>query len=211
MADSPLDQLVESFRKFPGIGPRQARRFVYYLLRANHGTVDTLVKQIKDLKASIAQCPDCFRFYPLTFNAKAGDPCPICRDTSRSSSELMIVEKDLDLENIERTDTYRGYYFVLGGLIPILEKEPERRVRLRELEAVVARRRAGGLKEVILALSANPEGDYTSQYLRRFLSPDVASLLPEFKISTLGRGLSTGTELEYSDADTLKNALRHRD
>ena len=115
----------------------------------------------------------------------------------------------MDLENVERTDTYNGYYFVLGGLIPILDKEPEQRIRGKKLLETIEEHRAKGLQEIILALSANPEGDYTAQFVKKLIFPICANF--EIKVSTLGRGLSTGTELEYSDADTLKNALKHRE
>src|SRR3989344_4230383 len=213
--ESLFEELVENFRRFPGVGPRQARRFVYHLLRTNHRTIDTLAEQIKKLKQAVAQCPDCFRFFYTTYNLKpspadeVGKTCPLCADNSRDASLLMVVEKDMDLENVERTGAYRGRYFVLGGLVPALEKNPERLVRLGELTAAVAARQKDGLKEIILALAANPEGDYTAQYLRQILNPNIETR--NIKISMLGRGLSTGTELEYSDADTLKNALKHRE
>ena len=209
MPESLIDQLVESFRKFPGIGPRQARRFVYYLLRANHNTVENLANQMRELKKHVAQCPSCLRFHPRSSSTKQNDLCKICLDTNRDHNLLLIVEKDMDLENVERTDTYNGYYFVLGGLIPILDKEPEQRIRGKNLLATIEEHRAKGLQEIILALSANPEGDYTAQFVKKLISPICANF--KIKVSTLGRGLSTGTELEYSDADTLKNALKHRD
>ena len=207
MPDSLIDQLIQSFMKFPGIGPRQARRFVYYLLRSNHSTVENLIHQIKELKRGINQCQACQRYFPA--NGAKLTECQICRDLSRDATELLIVEKEIDLENVERSDTYHGYYFVLGGLIPILDKEPARRIRAQELETAIAARAKQGLQEIILALSANPEGDYTAQFIKKLISPFAAA--HNLKITTLGRGLSTGTELEYSDADTLKNALKHRE
>ena len=93
----------------------------------------------------------------------------------------------------------------MGGLLPILEPNPEQKIRLKELGQKIT---AHPLTEVILALSVNPEGDNTVEYLKRFLAEPAAK--QGFKISVLGRGLSTGTELEYSDADTLKNALKNR-
>ena len=208
MSESLIDQLVESFRKFPGIGPRQARRFVYYLLRANNHTVENLTNQMRELKKSVIQCPSCLRFYPKS-NTTKSKLCSICFDAGRDHSLLLIVEKDMDLENVERTDTYNGYYFVLGDLIPILDKEPEQRIRGKNLLSTIEEHRTKGLQEIILALSANPEGDYTAQFVKKLISPICANF--NIKVSILGRGLSTGTELEYSDADTLKNALKHRE
>ncbi len=204
--DSILDQLIQSFRRFPGIGPRQAKRFVYYLLQSPHGEVGNLLRLIKDLKGSINQCQNCFRFFPGVKPPHGGRVintlCTICSDNNRDNSILMLIEKDIDLENIERSGTYHGYYFVLGGLVPILEKNPKQSIRAKELLELLKTR--PNLKEIIIAVSANAEGDHTIEFLKNFLKIKI-------KISTLGRGLSTGAELEYSDSDTLKNALKHRE
>jgi recombination protein RecR len=208
MAESLIDQLTREFMRFPGIGPRQAKRFVYYLLRADRATLEMIARDIRDLKQSISQCADCKRYYPKT--SQPSPLCPLCADPSRDHSLLILIEKDMDLENVERSGTFNGYYFVLGGLVPILDKNPESSFRSRELFTLVERKIKGGaLKEIIIAVSANVEGDHTIEFIKKFLEP----LLPhhQLKISTLGRGLSTGTELEYSDPDTLKNALKHRE
>jgi recombinational DNA repair protein RecR len=121
----------------------------------------------------------------------------------------MILEKDTDLENIERTGAYMGKYFVLGGSVPILDEDPGSKTRSKELLNIVKKSLgAGTLKEVILATSVNPEGENTNSYLLKVLNPFKEKY--QLKISLLGRGLSTGTELEYSDKDTIENALRNR-
>jgi recombination protein RecR len=120
----------------------------------------------------------------------------------------MIVSRDIDLDNIEKGHVFSGKYFVLGGLIPILDKFPEKRIRLKELLAIVEKHATKGLKEIILGLDANSEGEYTSDYVKKELSPIAEKY--GIKISELGRGLSTGTELEYSDPETIKNALKNR-
>lgn len=117
----------------------------------------------------------------------------------------MVIEKDVDLDNIERSGVFGGHYFVLGGTVPILEKEPEKRVRSRELEKRI---KENSFKEIILALSANPDGDNTGSYIVKFLSPIAKK--NSIKISQFGRGLSTGSELEYSDIETIKNAFNNR-
>jgi recombination protein RecR len=134
--------------------------------------------------------------------------CAVCRDASRDPALLTVVARDVDLEVIEKSHSYDGFYFVLGGTVPILEKNPEGRIRVQELMDVVKKRAISGLKEVILATSLNPEGENTADFVTKLLEP----LVKEFslKISVLGRGLSTGTELEYSDSDTIKNALKNR-
>jgi recombination protein RecR len=120
----------------------------------------------------------------------------------------MIVSHDVDYENIEKTKSYDGYYFILGGTVPILDKNPEKRIRQDELLKTINDRAKNGLSEIIIALNYNPEGENTLSYLRDILLPTTQKL--GIKISTLGRGLSTGTELEYSDTETIKNALKNR-
>ena len=120
----------------------------------------------------------------------------------------MLVEKDVDLDNIERTKDYHGYYFVIGGKVPILDKNPGISIREKELKSVLEIRVNEGLKEIILAFSVNPEGENTTQYVQKSIKPIIEK--HNLKISTLGRGLSTGSELEYSDSETIKNALKNR-
>ncbi|MBI2100561.1 MAG: recombination protein RecR [Candidatus Vogelbacteria bacterium] len=200
--DEPIEKLVSAFLRFPGIGPRQARRFVYYLLAQNAGIVENLAKDLLELKKQINQCQNCYRFFVGT-KSKINGVCDFCQDPTRDLSTLMVVEKDTDLEVVRKSGQYAGQFFILGGLVPILEPEPEKRIRARELRARL-KSNQGQLKEIIIALAANAEGDNTTDYLQKILTP--AGL----KISVLGRGLSTGTELEYSDAATLKNALKNR-
>ncbi len=214
MAESLIDRLTREFMRFPGIGPRQAKRFVHYLLRAEAGTLETLARDLRELRASVTPCRACGRFFPVkalahTHEASSKNWCEVCADPTRDHTLLMLVEKDIDLENVERSGTFGGYYFVLGGLIPILDKNPEAHFRSSELIKLTASKLSDGLKEIIIAVSATVEGDHTVEFIKNFLTrhfPDS-----ELKLSTLGRGLSTGTELEYSDPDTLKNALKHRE
>jgi recombination protein RecR len=200
-----IDKLTEIFKEFPGIGERQARRFVYFLMSKNPSYKDNLALLISELKKEVAQCGECFRFFIVQkSNTKL---CDICADSHTDSSILMVVEKDSDLESVRKSHVYSGKYFILGGLVPIVEKTTKSRVRIEELKKKIAAE-SKKLKEVILAFSLNPQGDHTDIYVR----DQLKNLAKEFgiKISSLGRGLSTGTELEYSDNDTLKNALKNR-
>ena len=206
-----FNKLVDLFRQFPGIGPRQAKRFVYFLLSGDKPFLEGLVDMIAALKREITQCQECFRFFGSSIgiakstHEQVATLCHICADKNRGDEELMVVAKDVDLEAMEKSNTYRGKYFVLGGLISPMERRNPNNPRLRELQIRVGKgAKAGVLKEVILALSANPDGEHTSDGLKRMLS--------EFpiKISILGRGLSTGSELEYADKETLKSALKNR-
>lgn len=201
---SSIDNLASIFMKFPGIGTRQAKRFVYFLLAQDPHFADTLAHEISLLKKNIAQCSGCFRFFPRT---GASALCDVCGSES-DPSVLLIVEKDSDFENVRRSGGYAGKYFILGGAIPILERDPASRIRIRELLGRIKQGANEGLHEIILALSANPEGDFTREYVIRTLEPLTKQL--GISVTTLGRGLSTGTELEYSDADTLKHALKNR-
>jgi len=201
---SSIDNLAQSFMKFPGIGTRQAKRFVYFLLAQDPYFVESLAREIAALKREIVQCTACYRFYP---RYGEGTLCNVCVDDADSAT-LMVVEKDTDFESVRRSGSYAGRYFILGGTIPVLEKDPASKIRINELLARIEGDAADGLTEIILALSVNPEGDFTRDYVIKALKPISEQL--GITITTLGRGLSTGTELEYSDGDTLRHALKNR-
>lgn len=200
-----IDKLTEVFKEFPGIGERQARRFVYFLMRRNGEYSANLNRLITELKKEVTQCKECFRFFLLNEN---GDKlCEICSDVHTDPSVIMVVEKDSDLESVRKSRVYQGKYFILGGLVPIVEKTTKRQVRIEELKQKIEKD-SKELKEVILAFSLSPQGDHTDHYVRGEIKNITEPL--GIKISSLGRGLSTGTELEYSDNDTLRNALKNR-
>jgi recombination protein RecR len=206
---NPIEKLTDLFEHFPGIGPRQARRFVQYLLASSPVTRQELSEAIKQLGVGTAQCKRCYRWFPVKEQSSHGaSVCDICSNTKRDSSLLFVVEKDADIDNVEKSG-FRGLYFVLGGAIPLAAEEPAKFVRMREL---LKRAEAEGsskiLKEIILGLSATTEGDHTRLILQENLMPiaDVHGL----KLSSLGRGLSTGSELEYADPDTIASALNSR-
>lgn len=194
-----IDKLTELFSKFPGIGPRQARRFVYFLLSRSGSYPEELSRAIESLKRDIAQCHECQRHYVV--EAGQSKLCSICSDATRDRSMLMIVPRDVDLEAVEKSGSYHGRYFVLGGVVPILEKEPEKRIRLSELDKIL--KKPEGLVEAILAMNANNDGENTVEFIKERYQGRVP-------FSVLGRGLSTGAELEYADPETLKNAFLHR-
>lgn len=197
-----IDKLSEMFARFPGIGPRQAKRFVYFLLSRNGDYTGELVKAVQDLKKEIIQCSECMRFFPSTSSGQV--LCAVCVDDTRDNSMLMVVPRDIDLEAVEKSGSYRGYYFVLGGVIPILEKEPEKRIRIKDLGFRIQEGVKKGLKEIILAMNANLDGENTAEFIKQKYQGEPLIF------SILGRGLSTGAELEYADPETLKNAFLHR-
>ncbi|MEK7596854.1 MAG: toprim domain-containing protein [Patescibacteria group bacterium] len=201
-----LNRLHELFRQFPGIGPRQAKRFVYFLLGTADGYRNTLAKEITELASRVTMCGSCFRFFDRK-NPNAS-VCSVCSDDSRDAASLMLVAKDVDLDAVEKSKVYNGYYFVLGSQLSLIEKEPESKIRTKELARTIERRVKNGLREIILALSLNSEGEHTREFVEDLISPIVKKY--SLKVSILGRGLSTGTELEYSDTETIKNALDGR-
>ena len=157
-----IDKLAEIFKEFPGIGERQARRFVYFLMGRNGSYADNLSSLITDLKKEVAQCKECFRFFIL--GSKKEKLCDICANKNTDSSILMIVEKDSDLESVRKSRLYNGKYFILGGLVPVVEKNTKSRVRIEELKKKVSDNNE--LKEIILAFSLSPQGDHTDSYVR---------------------------------------------
>lgn len=194
-----IDELAHALARLPGIGPRQSKRFVFYLLSVPPSERTKLAELILALGKDVRQCPKCLRF----FNGITASICNHCSDTHRDDSLLMLVEKDQDLAAIERAGTYRGRYFVLGGVLTLTGKGA---IRGKELVRTVEERMRENLKEVVLALSATSEGEHTADHIRELLMP----YRDHIKISVLGRGLSTGSELEYSDAETLRAALSNR-
>ena len=205
----PIGRLTNIFEKFPGIGPRQAQRFVHFLLRSSPALRREFVQLVQSLGAAAHRCTRCMRYFASTAAlAKAGSgikrECDICLNSARDRSTLAIVASDADLAALERSGTYRGMYFVLGGTIH-LANEKTNGLRIKELLDSLPTRLEAGLKEVVLAFPANPEGDATGNRIR-----DELSKFPEIRITSLGRGLSTGSELEYADPETLKSALENR-
>ncbi len=197
----PIERLSALFERFPGIGPRQASRFVQFLLRSSPASRREFVDAVQSLGGKVVQCPDCMRFH-------AGERtiCSICANQERDDSSLAIIASDADLAALERSGTYRGRYFVLGGTIS-LASEKMSGLRTKQLFESIPARTGKGLEEIILAFPANPEGDATAIRIREELGEIVT---PHIKITTLGRGLSTGSELEYADPETIKSALESR-
>lgn len=202
-----IDKLTEIFKEFPGIGERQARRFVYFLMLKKNGYSDELIKLVSELKKETSQCKSCFRFFIFQNQNNQNDFCERCSSIQFDKSVLMVLEKDSDLESVEKSRIFNGKFFVLGGLVPVVEKKTKSFVRINELIEKIEKEKKD-LKEIILAFSVNPQGNHTDFYVRN----ELKNVLEKYniKISSLGRGLSTGTELEYSDNDTIKNALENR-
>ncbi|MEK7628154.1 MAG: toprim domain-containing protein [Patescibacteria group bacterium] len=194
-----LQRITLIFERFPGIGPRQAQRFVHFLLRSSPALRQELAESIIRIGKAVHECVECHRFFEGTASV-----CVRCNDTSRDRSLLMIVATDSDADAIERSGTFKGTYFILGGLMQL---GTDRKIALRETACVtlIKKRATENLVEIIIALPANTEGDVTTARIKEIIEP-----LGTAKITVLGRGLSTGSELEYADPDTIRNALTNR-
>lgn len=203
------DRLTELFMRFPGIGPKQAKRFVYFLLREHSHYKEQLIKALEELKFTGKQCEKCYRFFGDKNAQTAKVFCDICDSSSRDLSQLMIVEKELDLDAVEKTGSYNGLYFILGGLVPPLTEKPSEIIRIRELtNRIHSAIDDETLSEIIFALPVTDYGDTTTEYVEKTIKQIVG--IDKITLSHLARGLSSGLELEYVDKDTFKSALERR-
>lgn len=185
---------MSALASLPGIGPRSAERIGLHLVQAESEMVRTLAQAILESREKIRNCETCG-----TLTEK--QPCLICTDTARDAATLCIVETAVDVISIEKSGTYRGRYHVLGGkLSPLKGIEPED-LRISQLEQRVAN---ASVRELIIALDADVEGDATSHYLAQRLAGRVAS------ITRLAQGLPSGLGLEFADELTLRRAIEGR-
>ena len=189
-----LDDAVKEFSKLPGIGKKTALRLVLHLLRQSREDVEQFGNAFISLRNGIQYCKVCH-------NISDSEICGICSDEWRDSSLICVVENINEVISIENTQQFHGLYHVLGGVISPMDGVGPSDLAIDEL---VARLEAGGIKEVILALSPTMEGDTTNFYLYKKLSKyDV-------EISTIARGVSIGDELEYADEVTLGRSIVNR-
>ncbi len=190
----PLARLIDELSKLPGVGPKTAQRLAYHILRTSNADADALAAAVRSVKTDLRYCSTCF-------NIAETDPCGVCSADDRDTRLVCVVEEPLDVLAIERTGLYRGAYHVLHGAIsPVNGVRPDD-LRIAEL---VARARAGGVDELILALNPNLEGDATAMYIGQL----VASL--PVRVTRLARGLPMGGDLEYADEVTVGRALEGR-
>ncbi len=201
-----LDKLITLFESFPGVGARQAKRFAFHVLTMADGDVAELARLIANIKGSVVECESCHRFF--SNQGGSASLCSICTAQNREHDRLLVVERDSDIQAIERAGVYQGLYFVFGGTVPLLRSTDNERLRGGALKATVEARLSHGLSEIILGFAINPDGENTARFVESILSPLLKDTT--VKISHLGRGLSTGSELEYADAETIKNALKNR-
>lgn len=204
---NPIDELTNLFIKFPGIGRRQAKRFAYFIIQSQPTYTQKLANHILSAQKNVKLDPTSFQYF---YSDNPSDTLsPISRDSTRDNSLLMIVEKDVDIDSIEKSHAYHGKYFVIGGLAPLIDTDIDSAIRIRELVNHIEKKATNqSLAEIIFALAANPEADRTVRLIKQRIEPLQEKF--GFKISQLGRGFSTGTEVEYSDPETLASALENR-
>ncbi len=207
MFADPIQKLIEEFKKFPTVGQRTASRFVFYLINQDQESRDELAKKIQGLGEKIKLCPQCFNPFESTKEnlSTKNELCPICSDPQRDKSILCVVEKEIDLETLEKTNKFRGLYFILGGTLSTFHPNNKtKKISQRTQKLLERLNNDQNIKEVILALNPTPEGQITSLWLQRKIKP------LGIKTTQLGYGLPMGGELEYADEKTLTSALENR-
>jgi recombination protein RecR len=190
----PIDRLVASFKRLPGIGEKSATRLAFFLLGAPEATAQELASAISRLKQEIVLCEECF---DLTHTS----PCEICSNPKRDPAKLCVVEEPADLASIERSGSFDGRYFVLGGALSPIDGIGPDEIRVAPLEERVRR---GDVVEVILATNPNAEGDATAHYISSCLRPTGV------RLSRIAYGMPLGGDFEYADHVTVGRSLENR-
>ena len=191
---APVTRLVDEFHKLPGIGPKTAQRLTYYLVRMPEEQAQSLAEAILAVKERVILCRLCY-------NITEADPCFICSDPTRDQTRICVVEEALDVLALERTRTFKGLYHVLHGVIsPMNGVGPDD----LKIQPLLARLKGGEVDEVVLATNPNLEGEATSMYIHRLISP------LGLRMTRPARGLPVGGDLEYADEATLARAIEGR-
>lgn len=190
-----LERAVDEFAKLPGIGRKTAMRLVLHTLRLEVGTVDSFCQAIQNLRHEVNYCKVCH-------NISDTDVCQLCANPQRDASTVCVVANIQDVMAIEATMQYKGLYHVLGGVISPMDGVGPSDL---EIESLVERVDAGGVNEVILALSSTMEGDTTNFFIYRKLMHNT-----DVKLTVLARGMSINDELQYTDEMTLGRSLINR-
>ncbi|MBM3701855.1 MAG: recombination protein RecR [Actinobacteria bacterium] len=189
-----VENLINEFRKLPGIGPKSAKRIVFFLLKLSHSDIVKFSKNLIEMKEKVKFCSQC---YSLTEE----DICHICRDQSRDRKKICIVEEVSDAIIVEKTGEYKGLYHILGGLLSPIENVGPDEIRVPRL---LERVKANNIEEVIIAVNPTVEGESTAMYLKKILVPLGV------KVTKLASGLPVGGDLEYADEITIGRAISDR-
>jgi recombination protein RecR len=190
----PIERLVASLKRLPGIGEKSATRIAFFVLSAPDAIVHELADALARVKKEIVLCETCFDLTNVS-------PCELCRADRRDASVLGVVEEPADRAAIERSGGFRGRYHVLGGVLSPIDGVGPEALRIRELEARV---RSGGVRELILATNPNAEGDATAHYLADRLRPTGV------RLTRIASGMPLGGDLEYADHVTVGRSLANR-
>jgi recombination protein RecR len=193
-----IQNLIESFEKLPGIGPKTAQRLTFYLLHVPQGELDKFAGAVEKLKNDTILCSVCNMIDET-------DPCSICSDIQRDQSTLCVVEQPLDVLALEKGRGFKGVYYVLHGKIDPLNNIGPDEIYISQLMLRI-RDKGSMIKEIILATNPTMEGEATAMYLAKQLKAQDENL----KISRIGRGLPIGADLEYADETTLQRAMEGR-
>lgn len=188
-----LQKLIDNFRKFPSVGPKQAERFAMHILKASEYEIDELINSILEVKKNVKRCIKCN-------NYSVNDLCDICSDNSRIK-KLCIVETPFDLISIEKTKAYAGRYFVLGSNFVPLDNSSDFNNKIEKIKTII---KEDLIDEVIIALDATTEGQITSIYLKKML------LETKVNITRIAYGIPLGADIDYMDGFTLSHALKKR-
>jgi recombination protein RecR len=188
-----LQILIDKLSLLPAVGPKTAERYAFYLLKQKEDDLKGLADTISNLKASIKTCRNCLAI-------SESDPCSICSDDKRDNQILCVVENIQDMIVIEKTEQYQGKYFILGGLISMVDEIGPEKLSIKKLVEVINKNK---VKELIIALNFTLEGETTSMYLNKLFKDKI-------KLTRLAKGLPAGSDLEYADHTTLKSALKYR-
>jgi recombination protein RecR len=193
-----ITNLVESFERLPGVGPKTAQRLAFYLLHVPQGELDRFAQSVQNLKKDTIICSVCFSVDEI-------DPCSVCSDMRRDNGIICVVEEPLDILAFERGGKYRGVYHVLHGRIDPLNNIGPDEIHISEL-VERAKKEEPGIVEVILATNPTMEGEATAMYIAKQLKVQSSKL----KVTRIGRGLPTGADIEYADSTTLDQAMSGR-
>ena len=198
-----VSNLIESFERLPGVGPKSAQRLTFYLLHVPQGELDKFSASIQNLKKDTVLCSICFSIGET-------DPCDICSDGTRDKSTICVVEEPLDVLSLERNGRYKGVYHVLHGRIDPLNNIGPDEIYLRQFMDRIKGSSNGisksKIEEVILATNPTMEGEATAMYILKQLRANNEKL----KVTRIGRGLPVGADLEYADEVTLQRAMEGR-
>ena len=193
-----MEALIQALKKLPGVGPRTAERYVFYLLSQPSSVAKELSEAILRAKQTIGFCKVCF-------NLADGEICSLCRDPNRDKSVICVVEDHRSIRAMERTGGYKGVYHVLLGALSPLDGIGPKDLRVQELRGRI---KAGGVREVILATDSDLEGETTALYLTKELKGLGAD--PPIHVTRLAFGIPMGSSVEYADQVTLGRALEGR-